>query len=329
MYMFTVEQTVPGAGKRAGRERVATLDAAVLDVEAATRLNAILAEVKQRYLDLYVARATSRLLAEQVPLLENTIDASTLRYAAGHAGQRDTVGSIVELARLRADAVDWLERERLVETRLNALLGRDPAAPVPALADPGIEAPPPADAEALAVAHNAEVAVAEKMVQREEAELARVRGDRRPDLIVGGGYMLQPGSAGAWTLKAGLTWPNAPWSRGKLATDIAAQQQRVAAATATRAAAVLAARSAARQALVRLAAAHERVRLLESTVLPHVEHGLEVARAAYVSEGGDYADLIDTQRVLVSTRITLIAARADIARAAADLTLAMGLDQEE
>src|SRR6185295_12031811 len=138
-----------------------------------------------------------------------------LRYAAGHAGQHDTVKSVVELARLQADAIQWHERARLAETRLNVLLGRLPDAVIPALALADRKAPDAVEAERMALERHPEVAMTSAAVAREEAELARLQGERRPDFVVGGGYMLQPGGAGAWTARGGITWPNAPWSRGR------------------------------------------------------------------------------------------------------------------
>ena len=136
--------------------------------------------------------------------------------------------------------------------------------------------------------------------------------------------MLQPGGAGAWTARAAVTWPNAPWTRGRLNTTIDAHERRVVAAQAQRDAVTSAVRRAVHEALVHVEAARERVQLLESSVIPHIEHSFEVARIAYASDRGEFADLLDTQRVLLSTRMDVVSARADLARAVADLELALG-----
>ena len=324
MYMFTAEQELPGKGKRAQRELVAAREATLSQQQIVVRANAILNDVKQAYAELMLARATEELYDQQRPLLEDTAEAATLRYAAGHSGQHDTVKSIVELSRLQAASIDWRERARLAETRFNVLLGRSPDSPVPPLDTAEVAAPSAADAERVALERNPDLAMADAEIAREEAELARLRGERRPDFVVGGGYMLQPGGAGAWTARAGLSWPNAPWSRSGLATSIDAQERRVTAARAQRDAVVSAVRQAVRNAIIRLDTAHERTGLLEASVVPHVEHAFEVARTAYASDRGDFADLLDTQRVLLDTRMQLVSARADAARALADLQMALG-----
>lgn len=324
MYMFLGEQELPGRGKRAARERVASRDADLSQQQIAVRANGILNEVRQAYAELLLARATADLYRQQTPILENTAEAATLRYASGHAGQHDTVKSIVELSRLGADAIQWRERARVAETRLNVLLGRPPDAPIPDLAPVDATVPALSDAERIALDRNPEVAMASAEIAREEAELVRLRGERRPDFVVGGGYMLQPGGAGAWTARGGMTWPNAPWTRGRLNTSIEVQEKRLLAARAQRDAVTSAVRRAVHEALVRVDAARDRVRLLESSVIPHIEHAFDVARVAYASDRGEFADLLDTQRVLLSTRIEVVSARAELASAVADLEMALG-----
>lgn len=324
MYMFTAEQDLPGRGKRAARELVAHRDADVSRQQIAVRANVILNDVRQTYTELLLARETSDLYEHQTPVVEATAEAATLRYAAGHAGQHDPVTSVVELARLHADAIAWRERARLAETRLNALLGRPANAEVPTLAFSERALPAAADAERIALERHPDLAMADAAIAREEAELARLRGERRPDFVVGGGYMLQPGGAGAWTARGGITWPNAPWSRGKLAAEIDVQEKRLIAARAEREAIATTIRRTVNESIVRLASARDRIALLESTVIPHVEHAFDVARVAYAADRGEFGDLLDTQRALLSTRMNLVAAQADAQRAAADLETAIG-----
>ena len=324
MYMFMAEQEVPGRGKRAARELVAGREAEMSQRQIALRANEILSDVKQAYVELLLARATGALYEQQTPVLRDIADAATLRFASGHAGQHDTVKSVVELGRLQADAIEWRERAQTAESRLATLLGRDPATPLPALASADRGLPELTAAEAIAVQRHPEIQMASATVEREEAELARLRGERKPDFVIGGGYMLQPGEAGAWTARAGISWPNAPWSRGKLNTEIAAQEKRRDAAIAHREATLAGVRRSVREAVVRLDSARRRAELLESAVMPHVEHDFDVARASYAAGRAEFADLLESERALLTTRMDVIAARAEVQRAIADVELAVG-----
>ena len=323
MYMFMAEQELPGRGKRVARELVAEREADMSQRQIAVRANEIVNDVKQAYVELLLARATAALYDQQTPVLRDIADAATLRYASGHTGQHDTVKSIVELGRLQSDVVEWHARMRTAEARLTTLLGRADDEPLPALAPADL---PPLDifnAETIALQRHPEVLMASAAVAREEAELARLRGERKPDFVVGGGYMLQPGGAGAWTARAGVSWPNAPWSRGRLNTEIDAQDKIVAAARAHRDAVVSGVRRSIREATARLDAARERAQLLETNVIPHAEHDFDVVRTSYEVGRAGFADLLESQRTLLSTRMDVVAARAEVQRAVADFDMAV------
>jgi outer membrane protein TolC len=323
MYMFMAEQELPGRGKRAARALVGEREAEVARLRIAARANEILDEVRQTYVELAVARATLPLFDEQALVVRDAAGAATLRYAAGHAGQHDTVRSLVELSRIDWERLEWQSRARQAETRLNTLLGRPVDRPIEDLAPlpPGEEG---ADAEPIAVERHPVVAMARAEVAREQAELARLRGERRPDFVVGGGYMLQPGGLGAWTAKAGLSWPDAPWSRGAIGAAIETQTRRVNAAQARLDAAGAAVRRDVQEARVRLEAARRRALLVQTTVLPHVEHALEVARVAYSANRGEFADVIDSQRLLLSARMESAAAQGEVVKALFALERASG-----
>jgi outer membrane protein TolC len=324
MYMFMAEQELPGRGKRASRVLVAERDAELSRHRVAVRANEILNGLKQAYVDLALARDTSAIYEREAPLLRNLAEAATLRYAAGQAGQHHTVTALLELTRLATDRIHSLEQAALAEARLNAVLGRPqgqligPLGPLTSIVSGS-------EVEQLAIERHPEIAMANAAIAREQAEVARLRNDRRPDFVVGGGYMLMPGDAGAWTARAGITWPNAPWSRGRLSAAVDAQEKRVAAATARRDVLSSAIRHGVRGATVRLAAAQQRVQLIESTVLPQIEHAFELARTAYASGDGEFAEVLESRRLLLSTEVERASARADVDRARADLASAGGV----
>jgi outer membrane protein, heavy metal efflux system len=326
MYMFMGEQELPGRGKRQLRAAVADRQADVAVQTVAIRANEIVNEVKQAYIDLALARETTAIYDRQVPLLREMADAATLRYAAGgNAGQQHhTVSALVDLTRVEIERVGSDERARAAEVRLNAVLGRPQDQPIGPLA-PFMLDVSPLEVELVAVKSHPRIVMADVEIAKEEAELARLRNERRPDFVVGGGYMLMPGDAGAWTARAGLTWPNAPWARGRLDAAIDAQTKRLAAATARREAAVAGVRRSVREAAVKLAAAERRAQLIEKTVLPHLEHVFELSHTAYTAGTGDFAEVLESRRLLVAAEIDRASARADVYRARSEVAVAGGV----
>lgn len=323
MYMLTGEQELPGRGKRAARTLVAERDADMSRQQIALRANQILSNLRQAYIDLAFTRDTFDLYSRQAELLQDITETATLRYAAGEGMQHHTVVALVEVAGIEKARIAAEERAQAAEARLNTLLGRPPSQPVEPL-DPVIGTVTPDEVEQLALARHPEVAMVEAAVAKEDAELERLRGERRPDYVVGGGYMLMPGEAGAWTARAGITWPNAPWSRGRLTAAIDVQAKRVEAAKARRQVVAAQLRQAVREAVVRLTAAERHVRLIESTVLPQIEHAFELTRFTYAAGEGPFTDMLDARRTLLATQLEYLDARANVARARADLDAVAG-----
>ncbi len=328
MYMLMVGQALPGFGKRASRELVAERGAEVARQQISVRANDILDDVRQAYMGLALARETVILYERQVPLLRDLTEAAAVRYASGHAEQHDTVRPFVELSRLQADAITWQARVRSEEARLNTLLGRLVNQSVEPLMPVRLTDTPP-NPEAAALERHPALAFVAAEIAREEAELARLQGERRPDFVVGGGYMLMPGDAGAWSARAGITWPNAPWSRGRLDVAIAAQALRVEAVAARREAIASAIRRSVYEAQIRIEAARQRASLISTTTLPHVQHAFEVSRTAYAAGRADFADIIEGQRAVLATDVEYAVAQAEVAFALADLDRAMGAMRQE
>lgn len=324
MYMFMVEQELPGRGKRAARALVSERDADLVRQQVPVRATALLGELRQAFIDLALARELVPFYERQAALLDTVAEATAVRYAGGRGAQHHTVATLVELTRLQQERIRIDERIQDAEARLNTLLGRPVAQPVEALA-PIADVVSPAEAERIALERHPQVALVTAMVAREEAELARLRGERRPDFVVGGGYMLMPGDAGALTVRGGITWPNAPWSRGRLDGSIDVQAKRVEAAKSHQTALASSIRQTVRQAAIRLAAAERQVRLIESTVLPQVEHAFELARIGYTGGEGAFSDVLESQRMLLTAQLDHAQARADVARAKADLDSAVGM----
>jgi outer membrane protein, heavy metal efflux system len=328
MYVFTMEQVLPGRGKRAARELVGGLEADVARRQITVEANAILDEVRQAFAALALARETLVIYDRQVLVLRDLAEAATVRYASGHGEQHDTVTPLIQLTRLQSGAITWRTRARTEEARLNTLLGREVDLPVEPLL-PLVVTAVPFDAVTAALERHPAMALAAAEIAREEAELARLQGERRPDFVVGGGYMLTPGDAGAWTARAGVTWPNAPWSRKRLDAEIEAQALRITAATARRDAVASGIRRSVHEAQVQMDASRQRAELISSTLLPHVEHALEGSRAGYSAGRAEFADVIDAQRMVLEVEVEYAEARSAVALALAGLDRAMGSVREE
>lgn len=326
MYMVMGQQELPGRGKRALREAVARKDVEIAEGAVPVRARDIVADVQRTYADLYVARKAIEISGRTASILKQVADASQVRYAAARGSQQDVLKAIVEMSRLEAERVMLRERARMAQARLNTLLARPPDAAVGPLGDPAPPSalPDTATLQRVALERQPELALAKLEIERAEAAGAVATRDRAPDYVVKAGYMLMPRDRDAWTASFSLTWPNAPWSKGRTAAAIAEASAETAAARARFDAVAASLRLMVQEAWVRATAAADRADLLESSVIPQAAHASEAARVAYQGDRGDLLSLIDSQRAAVDAELDYYNALADYERARADLERALG-----
>lgn len=328
MYMFTAGQDLPGRGKRRARAAVMERDAEIVESEIAVRARGVVNEVKRAYAELFLARTHIEIHLASVALLRQFADVSEARYATGRISQQDVLKAVVEISKVHDELVMMEERARIAEARLNTLLGRLPDAaigPVGA-AHERVALPAAIDLQRLALERQPELRVAALERARAEAALAAARAEYAPDFFVGGGYMLMPRDRDAWTASVGITWPGAPWSRGRLDARAAETRAEIEAAAARQRVVESAVRHAVQEAYVRAESAARRAALLRTTIVPQSEQTLEVSRIAYQTDRVDFLALIDNQRVLLDAQLAYYRAVSDLEQAMADLERAVGIE---
>ena len=328
MYMFTMRQDFPGRGKRALRASVVEKDVEQASNDIAMRAREVINQVKQTYADLFVSRQAVAVHEASVGLLRQSADLITARYGAGRGGQQDVLKTITEITKLHGDLVMLEEQADLAAVQLNALLNRPPGSPIGELAADVEDTilPPIDELQRVALERHPELRAAQIDIERAEATLAVANSDYKPDFMVGGGYQLMPRSAGAWTATVGMTWPNAPWSRGRLDAAKAQAVADIAAAKARQQTVATAISLAVHQAYIRITSARTRADLLRRSVIPQTQQVFDASRIAYQSERGDASALVENQRMLLDAQLEYYRAVSDLQQARADLERAVGAD---
>jgi len=185
---------------------------------------------------------------------------------------------------------------------------------------------PSSELQQLAVANQPELQRARIEIERAGAELASARLERKPDFTVQAGYMLLPNDTDGVLAKFGITWPNAPWSRGRIDAKVAEQSAAAGSARSRERAMENTVRLAVQEAYVRAKAAQERASLARTTILPQAQQGFELSRAAYQADRGDFQSVLDAERSLLDTRLEYFRALAEFSQALADLERAVGVE---
>lgn len=328
MYMLTIEQEIPGRGKRDLRTAVAQKDADMASNDVAVSARQVLSDLKHAYATLAVARKTADIYGESAAVLRHLADVSESKYASGRISQSDVLKPVLELSKLYDDALMFQQQADLASAQLNALMGRPADAPIGSLPDPSshTELPAISTLVQLAIDHQPELQAARLSIERAKAEVAAAKGDTKPDFMLQGGYMVTPRGTDAWTAQVGITWPRAPWARGRIDARIAESTAEVSAADARLQAGEWALRLTIQQAYIRAKTAEQRAALLQTTIVPQSRQTLEVARVGYESDRIDFLTLLENQRTLLAEQIDYFRVLADLAEAQADLERAIGVD---
>jgi len=328
MYMFMATQELPGRGKRALRATVAERDVAIAQNDIDARALHVLDEVRRAYAQLFVSRRAIEIHLANVNLLRQFADVSQAKYTTGRISQQDVLKPVVELSRLHGDIIMLDQEAKTATAKLNTLLDRPIESPIGPLDEPHEQTllPPVAELQRQALERQPEIQGTRLAVGRAEAALAVVRRDYKPDFNVQAGYLVMPQQTDALLARVGITWPNAPWSRGRIDARVREASAEVDAAKARQKVLENALRFAVQEAYVRVKAAEERAALLRTTIVPQSQQTLEVSRVAYQADRVDFLALLDNERVLLNTQLEYVRALNDFEQAMADLERAVGTE---
>jgi outer membrane protein, heavy metal efflux system len=330
--MLSLSQTLPGGNKRALRTNVAESDvdqaranlaAARLDVEV---------RVRKAFDDLLLVQDELRIHTDHVGLARQAIEAARIKYAVGNVPQQDMLKAQVALTALAAHMIRFGRDESVARARLNALLGRDPAAPLTVQGRHAVLGPLPAieTLEREALAGRPDLAAAQAAAQRSHREQTLAKRAYAPDFTVAAGYMLMPTGSDTRNNYMVEGSMNLPWlNRRKHDAEIAE-----AAAKATEQDAELAAlRNTAREqigeAFAEALAAQRLALLYHDQLRPQAEATLKSSVIAYENNKASFLDLLDSQMAVVDIDVEWIDAVGDFDERLADLELATGIPFEQ
>ena len=178
----------------------------------------------------------------------------------------------------------------------------------------------------MAIERQPELQKARLEVERAGAELASARRDYKPDFSVQAGYGVMPNQTDTLVAQVGITWPKAPWSRGKIDARVVEQSAAVDAARSRARAMENALRLSVQEAYIRAMFARERALLLRTTILPQSQQTLDVSRVAYQTDRVDFQTVIDNQRTLLDTQLDYYRALSEFEQAVADLERTIGTE---
>ena len=319
-----LSQSIPWPGTLAARRASAEQQARVArrDIEV-LRLD-LAAIAQSAYAEWYYVQRSLAIHERTHGLLDELRSVAEARYAVGKALQQDVLQAEVELAQLERHLLELTRIQSSLLAQINALLNRDPASPLPDVAQLNLPTTIPllADLERTTTDGH-------PVLERLDAELAARSADVTvaekafwPDLRFTAGYNSLWDDADKRPI-VGISI-NVPLNRSKRRSTLSSAQaeahrvrwQRVN-ASANLLSEVAQAHAAVRESL-------DAVALYESSLLPLAQEYFAAARADYESGTGSFLAVITAEQQQLETEEALERSRADLLRRLAELDRASG-----
>src|ERR1022692_1188304 len=326
-HMFMFSQELPGGGKRQLRARLADDNVEVTKAELEIKKRDVRAQVRRSFYELLRNQDELRFHDEQAALARQGLESARIKYVVGKVPQQDMLKAQIALTRLAEHLVMLQQDSDLARSRLNTLLGRDPAEPLEVLGaySPSTKLPGLIDLEKIALDKRPELMAISAAIRQDETRTPMAEKSFKPDYTLNGGYMLNPeGSTYRNTYAVELS-VTLPWlNRGRHDAEIAEAGAMTAARKAdyeSRRAAVFA---EIQESLVRARVAQRLVGLYGDTLRPQAQAVLKATVAAYQADRTDFLNLLDSQNTTLDVELSYIRAVSELETRLADLERAVG-----
>ena len=328
--MVALSQRLPLFGQRGLQARAARAGARALGEDYRGARLDILREGRRAFYEYFLAARGHAVNAEIKDLLGQVRQTAVGRYAAGTVGIEDALQADVEIAMLDHEDVELSRERRVAAARLNALLQRDPGAPLPEAPEEMVLPPAPERSDsllALALASRPELRSWAAQRDSRAAELSLARRQRLPELTLTARYdryweipALRP--------SAGISL-NLPIQLGRLGAAERAARAGVEEMELRRKAAEAQIGAEVETALAGVQETDHEIHIMRERVVPTSERALRAVRASYESSRVAFAALLSAERDLARVRFELYRAQVAYLQGLADLDRAVGIAPAE
>lgn len=187
-YVVQGRQKLPWCGKRPLRGAVAAREAQALRLDAAQARVALVQVTKEAYYAYFLAQRSLALNQSNEQALAGFRSNALRRYESNLVSRQDVLLADVELAQLARRRLELVRQERVAAARINTLLLRDPADPLPPAPEVLPDPAAPLDFDrlrALALSQRPDLAASASRRRAEQAAVALASREYKPDLELG------------------------------------------------------------------------------------------------------------------------------------------------
>ena len=325
--MFMFQQALPGPGKRALRGDIAGKEAQLARTQLEVVRREVSVRVRKAFYDALRNADDVRIHHDQVVLANEAFQSAKVKYTIGRAPQQDLLKAQIAVTRLAEHLISVEQEGELARSTLNALMGRDPSAPLEIVGgySENIRLPGLLDLEKTALENRPELQASLQQQDIAASNITLARKAYTPDFTVAAGYMLMPPgsmSRNNYMLEGTM---NLPWlNRNKHDAEIkqANTQAEVQRDDFDRLRNDIFLEI--QQALVRAQTAQRVLALYSDTLRPQAQATLKAAASAYQHDRTDFLNLIDSQNMMLDVQSSYFRTRSEFDARLAELERAVG-----
>ena len=322
---YSVSQKIPFPGKLRLRGEVAAEETNMTEKEFQAKILEITALVKSAYYELFYTNSAIDITEENRELLRKLAKIAEIKYSVGKATQRDVLAAQVELSTLANNVIVLNKEKESLAAQLNSLLDRPTHATVgkPRHLEKRPFKYSLDELEKLAVNNRPELKKYDHAVKRNEANLKLSKKEHLyVDFEPMVEYMQDDNRSDTWASSISV---NVPWLWPKNRAKVKESQEDLSAAKSDYRAAGNKALFEVKDYFVRIRSAESTINLYATGVIPQSEQSLKASQSGYESDRVDFLSLIDSERVLLNSKLLYCRALTDFEQMLAKLENAVGM----
>lgn len=322
---YSLSQKIPFPGKLRLRGEVATEEFHMTEKDLLAKMQEITALVKSAFYELYYINNAIDITEENRALLRKFAKIAETKYSVGKATQRDALAAQVELSTLANNLIVLTKERESVIARLNILLNRPTQTP--------LGKPRPfekhtlnltlKELEDLARENRPELKRFDHAIKRNEANVKLSKRDYYyADFEPMIEYMQEDRRPDTW---ASAITINVPWLWPKNRSKVTESKEDLSAAKSDYRFISNKTLFEVKDLLVKIQSSESTINLYKTGVIPQAEQSLKAARIGYEADRVDFLTVIDSQRILLNSRLLYYRALTDFEQNLANLERAVGM----
>lgn len=325
--MLSISQMFPLFGKLSLKGKIALVESQMFAGEYKNKELEVINQVKNAYYDLFMNYKETELNQQSLIFLEEIAKIAEAKYIVGDIPQEEVFKVNLEIAKLSNNIIN-LKQERLAkETRINTLLNREPEnrLGVPSLSE-DISFDKDIDSlYRLTLQNQPELLIFSYAIEKNKYAKSKALRSFFPDLMAEVGLRgFTSGGIGPWDLMLAFTVPFWFWTkqRYEVKEAIANLEEAKQAYEAMKNKAL----SETKDLATKVEVAKNKIKLYKTNLIPILESSIESSLAGFRSGKGDFMMLLDTERMLIETKMDYYKALVEYNMNLADLERNVGLD---